>query len=269
MLEKDFVPPTPEVAKRETARRFILLEKFLPIIQPAITGLMVSGSVACGANYSVTEKSDIDMQLTVTDVSVKALAMINLFEPNALKKAILAYQSGIIKQFSLPFDMDGVTMECHFWDEKAYRDATTFVTATTVRLRSSVSPPSKDYGFSFDRSENLAEIPGEAVGAFAVSNFPSYRVVDGTMYFCRPITNVLGCMRVVFGEEWVNPLMDLTWKKAAQYLAESAKEDAIDLKQRNLLNTLPGKNKVSPECREQIMQRTNMELDSLGIKYFG
>jgi len=267
MLEKIFLPPSPEIATKETARRLKLAKEFLPKIKPAITGLIVSGSVAYGANYSVTEKSDIDMQSLVTPESVKELLNTKLFDNSKLNIGINAYLANIIKQFSLSFYRDGVEMQCHFWDEDAFKKAITFESISTTRLRSQIVTPDTDHAYSFDGSENVLEIFGSMIDEYATSDFPTYRIVDNIMYFCRPITNILGMPIILYGGEILTPYINITWEKATRFLAESNKNTVIDLTKTNLLNTLPGKNKISEEHKSKIDKKTKEELNILGQKY--
>lgn len=267
MLEKNFLPPLPEISMRETARRLKLAKEFLPEIQSAITGLIVSGSVSYGANYSVTEKSDIDMQLLITPESVKELLATKLFDADKLNKGVNAYLANIIKQFSLSFDRDGVEMQCHFWDDAAFKKAITFESISTTRLRSQIATPNTDYAYSFDGSENILEIFGTMVDEYPTSDFPTYRIVDNIMYFCRPITNILGMPIILYGEDKLTPHINKTWQMATKFLVESNKGDVINLVRTNLLNTLPGKNKISEEHKLQIEKRTKEELNALDQKY--
>ncbi len=266
MLDKAFTPPDVDVSARETARRQSLLNEFVPLIAPGITGLMLSGSMAYGQNYSVADKSDVDMQLMVNQDSVIRLKESGLFDETQLGSVLTAYASGLIKQFSLTCERSGVSMECHFWDERAYVDAVTFVVPSVPRLRSSMSP-SKDYGYSFDGSESVVEFTGEVIDGIIVSDFPAFREVDGKLFLCRPITNVLGCTRIILGEERLQSILDTTWRMAAERLMATGRDGIIDLTKNNFFNCLPGKNKVSPASKQQIDERTKMELERLGAKY--
>ena len=107
-----------------------------------------------GYNYSVKETSDVDMQLIVTPETVSKLKELDFFEPSELEKAITGYLEGVYKQFSLVFQKDGVSMECHFWDLTAFNQATTYQTSETKRLRLGIDTPSTDHGFSFARDES-------------------------------------------------------------------------------------------------------------------
>ena len=113
-LELNFTPPAPEVSIQETKKRNDLITWFKGVIDDAVIGLIVTGSMSYGYDYSVKETSDIDMQLIVTPETVGNLRVTGLFHEEELDKAISGYLEGVFGQFSIVFEKDGVNMECHF-----------------------------------------------------------------------------------------------------------------------------------------------------------
>lgn len=263
MLEPNFQLPDPEVAARETQKRVALLEWFAEYIKPSVTGLLVSGSLSYGQNYSVKPTSDIDMQLLINHEGVKELLKTDCFNPDGLAKAVNGYTQGLYEQFSLVFTKDEVPMECHFWDEQAFTDAITFKAESTKRLRSSIDTPSTDYGYSFDREGSVTDYFGEMIDGYAVSDFPSYRRIDGKLFLCRPVTNVLGLPLVVIDNAKLRDATDACWTHTAQELIAFAGSEPVDLNIHNIANTLPGKNKMSPEALQKVHDRTASILRAL------
>jgi hypothetical protein len=266
MLEPDFELPDLEVSKAETQKRLKLLDWFTEYIRSSVTGLIASGSMSYGQNYSVKPSSDIDMQLLVTDSTVEELAKTDCFDPEELRTAISGYKKGLFKQFSLVFHKDGVPMECHFWDEQAFIEAATFKAENTKRLRTSINTPSTDHGFSFDREENTKDYYGEMVDGYAVADFPSYRKVNGKIFLCRPITNVFGIPLVKITSDKLNDAFDASWLAAVDELLLFAAGKPIDLDSISIANTLPGKNKMSPGALANVRAKTRSVLDSLESK---
>lgn len=263
MLERDFQLPDPVISKQETKKRIELAHWFAGVMRRAVTGFIVTGSMAYGQNHSVKQSSDIDIQLLVTPQTVDTLLDINLFDLSELKKAIEGYKLGLYDQFSLVFERDGVSMECHFWDEGAFIDAIAFKSETTERLRSSIDTPSTDYGYSFDRTESKHNYYGEMKGEFPVSDFPSYRRVGDKLYLCRPITNILGAPWIVIENPKVSGAIEECWDRAVSELVNFAGTNEVDLNDSSLINTLPGKNKISPEVFSKIQEKTSARLVQL------
>jgi len=264
MLEPNFELPDSEISIAETQKRLKLLDWFTEYIKTSVTGLIASGSMSYGQNYSVKPTSDIDMQLLLTQETVNELAKTDCFDAAELKIAIEGYRKGQFKQFSLVFHKDDVPMECHFWDEQAFIDAATFKVENTKRLRTSIDTPSADHGFSFDREENTKDYYGEMVDGFAVADFPSYRRIEGKLFLCRPITNVLGIPLVKITSMRLNDAFEDCWLTAVKELVLFAEGNPVDLDTISIVNTLPGKNKMSHEALRNVQAKTQEVLAALG-----
>lgn len=263
MLNQNFTPPNPELSRQETQRRIEALETFLPRIKPAITSLSVTGSMATGQNYAVTEKSDIDMQVTVTHLSASKLIELNIFPAEELQKSVKAYLEGKIGQFSTAINIGGIPHECHFWDEQALINAMEFKTTETKRIRSSNNSPAVDYAFSFDGLQNEYTCPTEKVDRLFISVLPTYRVIDNKYYLSRPVTNWLSLPYIVYGKDILDSHIDNCWKIAIQKLIDESGE-VVDLSKNNILNSLPSKFKTSPESKSKILERTKKEILDAG-----
>ena len=205
MLQQDFVPPSPDVSQKETSRRIKALEVFLPRIQKAVTSISVSGSMASGQNYAVTEKSDLDLQITITKDSVALLKETNIFPLEAFNKPLTAYFDNQISQFSFSVEIEGISHECHFWDQQAIIDAMEMKSIFTKRMRTSNSSPAIDYGFAFDGTQNAYDCPTEELNGTFISVLPSFQRVGGKLFLSRPVTNWLSTPYIIFGEEILTP----------------------------------------------------------------
>lgn len=263
MLEPNFQLPEHQISVFETSKRLSLIDWFMDYIQSSVTALFVSGSMSYGQNYSVKPSSDIDMQLLVTNDSVEELLKTDCFAIDELSRAVEGYKKGFYKQFSLVFNKDNVPMECHFWDEKAFIEAVSYKNENTPRLRSGIYTPSVDYGYSFDRQESKKEYYGEVINGFAVSDFPSYRIVSEVLYLCRPITNILGLPLVKISNDRVAAAINECWMITAKKLIEYSGSSNPDLQKVSIANTLPGMNKMSESALAQVQRKTQEELEKL------
>jgi hypothetical protein len=266
MLQQDFTPPPLELAQKETDKRLKALNKFFPRIQRGITSLSITGSMASGQNYAVTEKSDLDMQITIIPESVKLLAATNLFPNQVLDQTFDAYLSGLIGQFSFSLEIDGIGHECHFWDQQALIDAMEMRSGSTKRIRTTNTTPAIDYGFSFDGSQDAYECPTHQENDLFISILPSFRIVKGKLFLSRPVTNWLATPYVLFGEDLLRPHINLCWETVITKLVQQTHQP-VDLKTFNILNALPSKFKASPKAKQAILTRTKIELDKVGIIY--
>ncbi|OGL90896.1 hypothetical protein A3J36_02230 [Candidatus Uhrbacteria bacterium RIFCSPLOWO2_02_FULL_54_37] len=259
MLDKKIILPDPTQSKKETHKRMQILKKVIPKFVPATEAIMVSGSLAYGANYSVTEKSDIDLQLLVTRRGVTRLYTVGLFDLEKLRHFVKGYQKGIAQQFSLTAEVEGVPLECHFWDVNAFAKAATMRTRQTLRFRSSINPPPIDYAHSFAGEEDISKLSTAHKGKWLVSSFPSYRIRKKKMFFCRPITNIIGSPIFIHGNEWLVRRQNEAWDALIMRLNKECGEP-LNLKMYTIVNILPGKNKISPAVKEKIMKRMRRTL---------
>lgn len=266
-LEANFILPDKTVSEAETKKRNELIKWFSEAIDSTVVGLIVSGSMGYGYDYSVKETSDVDMQLIITPETVGKLKELDIFDPIELEKALTGYLAGVYAQFSLVLQKDGVNMECHFWDLSAFIAAITYQTSETKRMRSSIDTPSTDHGFSFARDESIKDYYGEIINSYAVSVFPSYREENDTLYLCRPITNILGLPRVEKSNDELLVAMGKTWDESIKRLASFVENGTIDLTKYSIENTLPGKNKMRQDVLDAVRQKTRENLTENNIPY--
>ncbi len=265
-LESNFIPPEQTISVEQTKKRNGLISWFKEVVDDSIVGMIVSGSMGYGYDYSVKETSDIDMQLIVTPETVDGLRAKGLFNAEELDKALTGYLVGVFGQFSIVFEKDGVNMECHFWDLGAFIKAITYESDETKRLRTGIEIPSTDHGFSFDRKESVKDYFGEMIDGYPVGIFPSYREEDGVIYLCRPITNILGFPRIEKTNQELDNAMKITWTETIKRLSVALGGDIQNLDKFNVENTLPGKNKMRGDVIDKVRQKTIEELKNSGIR---
>ena len=94
-LEPNFVLPDESVSILETTRREEILTWFVETVRDSVSALLVTGSMSYGANYSVREVSDIDVQILVTKDTVQALMELGIFDESTLMRAIAGYTKGL------------------------------------------------------------------------------------------------------------------------------------------------------------------------------
>ncbi|KKS82265.1 MAG: hypothetical protein UV58_C0011G0019 [Candidatus Wolfebacteria bacterium GW2011_GWC1_43_10] len=265
MLTKKFTLPDPEVARKETQKRLNLLNEFLPSFLPISTAVVSFGSLATGRNYSVHKDSDIDLLILTTPEKAKQISDLKLFDEKQLGLYIEGYEREIARQFSLNFIKEEVSLECHFWDESAYLDTISLLKAETMRFRSSDTTPSTNYSYSFDGSEYVTEPPSMRKDKWIISPFPTYLEKENKFYPCRPLTNVLGNPFIVHGENVLKDKINSLWTLIVKKLVEN--RSPVDLSECNILKSLPGHWKFSPETEQYVMTRTEQELQKLGIPF--
>lgn len=258
MIDPNFQPPAAEVSREETTKRTNLLPWIKEYFDGIADSIIIGGSLSYGANYSVTPKSDIDVQLILNDTTLNTAAQLDLYDKAELQHALNGFRKGIFHQFSLVGIKDGVSIESHFWRKDAYIKAISYQTEQTPRLRSSIATPSTDYGFAFDGTSDAIDFYGEMIEEFPVSPFPSYRVTDGKLFLCRPITNILGGPIIIKVSPEVQAAVDTCWQESIARLREAR----LTNQNTTLVNALPSQYKMSPEAKAALLAKTDHLLAS-------
>ncbi len=246
MLDKNFIPPKIHIAERETKRRINIIEGIIPQIMQYSSAMILTGSMAYGQDYSITPESDIDLQILITPEIITKIGSCKYFQKYNTKRIIEWFTNGIFEQFSLKFLYKEISVECHFWDEKTYKEILLYKKESVVRLRSQTKKIATDYAYSFDAEEDRTEYPDYKCWIYNVWVFPAYRMKNKKLFLARPITNILGNAIVLFDEcnfsETINECRNITENK----INEAKKEE---WKSYTIFNTMPGKNKISEEVK--------------------
>lgn len=261
MIDPNFQPPAQEVSKAETLKRKNLLPWIKDYFDSVTTGIFVGGSLSYGADYSVNENSDIDVQLVLDDKALDELLSLGFYKKDELEHALSGYKRGIYQQFSLVGEKDGVSIESHFWNKEAFIKAINYTVTDTPRLRSSIATPSTDYGFSFDGTSDAVDFYGEIVDGYPVSPFPSFRTVHSKLYICRPITTILGGPIILKTDSDFTAAIEVCWKTTIEHLRVFRAGDQTDTNT-SLVNALPSQYKMSPESKAALLAKTEYLLSS-------
>lgn len=261
MIDPNFQPPESSESKEETAKRKKLLPWITEYFDDVTTGIFVGGSLSYGADYSVRASSDIDVQLVLNDEVLDKLVELDLYDRTELEHAVSGYKRGIYQQFSLVGTKEGISIESHFWSKDAFIRVIDYTNTETPRLRSSITTPSTDYAFSFDRTSDAVDFYGEMIEGFPVSPFPSYRVVDAKLYLCRPITTILGGAIVLKTDADFDAAIERCWKVTIEHLraARSVSPNGEDL---TIVRALPSQYKMSPESKASLQSRADYLLSA-------
>jgi len=261
MIDPNFQPPEHEISKAETLKRKNLLPWIKDFFDDVTTGIFVGGSLSYGADYSVNSNSDIDVQLVLDDQALDKLLALNFYDKKELEYALSGYKKGIYQQFSLVGEKDGVSIESHFWNKDAFIKAINYTNSETPRLRSSITTPSTDYGFSFDGTNDAVDFYGEIIDGYPVSPFPSFRIIDSKLYLCRPITTILGGPIILKTDDDFNDAIETCWRSTIEHL-KAFKAEAETGINASIVNALPSQYKMSPESKAALLAKVEYLLSS-------
>ncbi len=256
MINKNFVIPPKEISTKETERRMKLLPKIFELFEDSCDVILVTGSLATGGNYSVHPDSDIDISFLVTKDSIPQLRDHTFFSDKNFKHYLDGYTKNIAHQFSTDGMLEGVKIECHFWDRDVYLNAISERAEHVMRFRSSDTSPSINYGFGFAKQEIITELPTQKVGDWFISPFPLFIRENNTFFPCRGLTNLLATPIFLKGEDIMKPSIDLAWKWIVEELKRSS-EISSDNLNFSVANSIPGNWKFSKETKNFLSEMTD------------
>lgn len=255
MINKNFIPPSKEITIKETERRLNLLPKILKLFEDTCDAILITGSLATGKNHSVHPDSDIDISFFVTKSSIPQLKNHPFLSDTNFQHYLDGYKKDIGHQFSTENILEGVKIECHFWDRDVYLNAIERRAEHVMRFRSSNTSPSINYGFSFAKQEITTELPTEKVEDWFISPFPLFIRENNTFFPCRGLTNLLATPIILKGENIMKQPIDLAWKWIVDELKASP-EFTSEKSRVSVSNSIPGNWKFADETKVFLSEMT-------------
>lgn len=205
--------------------------------------------MAYGQDYSISPDSDIDLQFLVTPAFFPKLFSSKYFQKYNTDRIAKWFTDGVFQQFSISFLVKWITVECHFWDEKTYKDILLYQREKVTRLRSQTKKTATDYAYSFDGEEDAEEYTDYKEGVYNLGVLPAYRMRDKKIFLSRPITNILANAMLLSDDCGLKEIIEESKKITKTKIDKMTREE---WKNYSIYNTLPGKNKVAPELLEKI-----------------
>ncbi|GEM_PF-1724083 len=149
-----------------TKRNKEVIQRFIDSVRDRADGVLLSGSNAWGADYAVTEKSDIDLLVLAKDIQgmkkiIDCYISNKLLVPREQERfeAFSAlYEEGRVEQFSVIADYKGVPVSIDFFTTKTLQwisfltsKNTVLLNGVRVRVVSELrTNPPKAFGYSLD-----------------------------------------------------------------------------------------------------------------------
>ena len=253
-----FVFPSPAETRRETRKRERIVAQLAKRIRTVASGAFVFGSVVTGKNHSVHKGSDIDILLLITKTNVPKVLTLGMFDAATAASYVDGFRKGVAQGFTLAQDIEGVSVECHFWETAAYLRS--FKRGARPLLRFTSSPePKRSIAQAFNGQVYTSTLPVRKVKQWYVSPFPVEEIHDEHACPLRPITNILTLPKIIHGAEKLDPLFASVWQRAVEQLVKESPKP-LPLAKYSILNSLPGNWKYSPREKKAIFARTKQEL---------
>ena len=240
--------PRPNVAKRETTKRIKIIEDILYELSKYSKAILLTGQMAYGQDFSVDENTPIILQLITDNEKLQELRTCKFFQKYNTDKIRAGFGSSVFQKFTLIFITKEVNVECHFWDEKIWKEIAQYKRKSITRLRSQTRKTHTDIAYSFDWDELQTECPDYKKDIYNVGELPIYEMKGDKIFISQPLSDILICIKL-HDECGIKSTIRTCKNITKEKLAETKKKSDIIY---SLFHTLPDKENVSPEVAESV-----------------
>jgi|GEM_PF-1949179 len=258
--------PLPGESKRATKERLRLIDICAGKLMVA-EALVAVGSMAYARNHGVHQGSDLDLLVLVDPNNIGQVVNQDLFDGNEWKStACSVFSTGTIGNFTLATYIDGTKIECHFWNKEFQYRASRLEIPYVTNLRRGNAETSKSHLDFSGRERHVPRNVRFEEGCY-LCDYTVFAFSEGKFVPYEPVNNMVMTPKIVFAKDkQLEHNIDVMWSKlAAQLIKENPGE--IDLSKTSILHSQPGNWKLSIESKSQIQERTEQELDRLGVSY--
>lgn len=226
--------PSKKEAMRETRKRLIIANKIKNKLKGVSEEILIIGSVAFGANYSVNHNSDLDLLVIIKRKNCKKLLKI-FREDVFLEEAIFLMDKGKIENFTLDLEITKIKVQLHFWEEKAHKKARLLKMPEFRRLTWSKKEkllPALD----FRGNQYFIPRKSKEYRQWHIKITPVYCIKDDAFIPLQPINNLLSLPKIIYSRnKELQKDISLLFKKIAKRLDY---ENSLSMEKRSILACL-------------------------------
>jgi len=253
--------------KLETKKRLEISKEITNSILDCTQGIMLGGSMGFGQNYSVTDKSDVDMVIVIEKDQLEGLLKKELFKDKIPEDIISAFKEGGINLFWATNYIKGIEINSFVYEINGYEQF--------LRLQGNLKGYKKTKPKETQESFNFK---GEKISFHKKVNpykegfiFEKPTLANGRYYGRVPRQDYLYSGTILFERDSLfSSLEPLVWKSAIKQLVKEHGPNP-DLEKTNILNThfsyQTARHKLPEEVIQKIRERTKEELEK-ATKHF-
>ncbi|MFA5888013.1 MAG: hypothetical protein WC852_04865 [Candidatus Nanoarchaeia archaeon] len=242
--------PSKKEAVRETRKRILIANKIKNKLNGVSEEILVVGSVAFGADYSVNPNSDLDLLVIIKSKNCKKL--LKIFKGDIfLKEAVSLMEKNKIENFTLDMEINKIKVQLHFWEETAHKKARILKLSSFRRLTTSKKEkllPALDF------RGNQYSIPriSKKYNQWYIKTTPIYCIIDDSFIPLQTINNLLSVPKIIYTknkklQEDINILI----KKIAKRLNY---ENSLSKGRRSILACLWKNWNFSPQSKKKLSE---------------
>jgi len=249
--------------KEETQKRLKIAESISSQLKGIAQGVYLGGSMGYGQNYSVTDKSDIDMVIVVDSDKIDELKNTDYFKEEISEHVLELFKSKGISFFWVTKYIDGVEVNTFIYETNAYVGFCLLKNSFRGFIHSRPRDTQESHGFSgekisFDRS--VAKYNNGWL-------YSKKQLVDGKLLLMPPIYDFIESLQILYEQQnFITNLKKEVWKRIVQQLVNEYGLD-VDLNKFSVLNShwiyKERPKNLPEEIIQKIKERTLKELEDL------
>jgi len=133
--------------KEETKKRLEIAKNISSQLEGIVRGVLLGGSMGFGQNFSVTEKSDIDMVVVCDKQKIRDLEATPYFTGHIPKNILKMFEDKTINLFWVIKKVDSVEVNSYIYETKGYKESCLFKGGLRGYIPTKISEIEKHYGF--------------------------------------------------------------------------------------------------------------------------
>lgn len=249
--------------REETKKRLEIAKEIASQLRGIVRGVILGGSMGYGQNYSVTNKSDIDVLVVIDLENINKLESCEFFKTKISKEGLNAFKSKEINFFWFTDLVKGVEVNVFIYETKGYIDFCLLNKGLIGYKNSEPAETQTTYGFSGEKIEFKRNVKSYNKGFI----YEKPALVEGKFWAGVPRMDFLYSYYVLHEENnFFTGLEKKVWKKVIEQLVREHGKN-LDLDKTNVLNThhiyKTTRQRLPKEVIKKIQERTKEELENM------
>ncbi len=244
----------------ETDKRLRISKDISSQLEGIVQMVLLGGSMGFGQNFSVTDKSDIDMVVVCDKNYARVLASRPYFEGNVPQNVLGMFEDGIINLFWVTKAVDSVEVNTFVYETEGYKKFCSFEGGLKGYIPTRPAETQESYGFDgtmFTFKRNVVTCPDGFI-------YEKPALANGRFWGGPPRGDFLIRSCILYQKDgFFDEMQNRVWKNVVKQMVKEHGR-ALDLNKINILNTdftyQRKREKLSPEVIEETMDRTRKEL---------
>lgn len=248
--------------KFETKKRLDIAKKITNSLEGVVKGVLLGGSMGFGQNYSVHDKSDIDMVVVIDKSKINSLLSTWYFKDQISNNVLNLFKKQDINLFWVSRVVDDVEVNAFVYETKGYEDFCLIKASLKGHIKNEPSKTQKSIMFNGEEIEFSRNIKPYDDGFI----YEKPTLANDKYYGSVPREDHFYCSHVMIQENnYFDNLEKQVWKNTIKQLIKEHGENpnlekTSVLKAHYIYNKSP--ERLPQEIVNKIKERTKKELEN-------